>query len=50
MHSKDLKFEFLHQECDNALKVLLECFSLVESTVSAPEIVYMMFKGLKLVC
>ena len=27
----------LHQECDNALKVFLECFPLVESAISAPE-------------
>ena len=29
----------LHQECDNVLKVFLECFSRVKSTISAPETV-----------
>ena len=38
----------LHQECDNALNVILECLSLVESTISTPEMVYKMFKGQKL--
>ena len=27
----------LHQEFDNALKIFLECFSLVKNTISAPE-------------
>ena len=33
----------LYQEFDNALKVFLECFSLVESAISAPEMAYKMF-------
>ena len=35
----------LHQESHNALKIFLECFSLVESIISPPELMYKMFKG-----